>query len=404
MNTKHFDVVVVGAGTAGITVASMLLRELKNIKVAIIDPADTHYYQPLYTLVGAGADDVKKTARPMASVIPKNADWIKEPVIGFEPDNNRVITNNSTYQYEYLVVAPGLQIDWDIIEGLKETLGKNGVCSVYGYKQSEDTWNILRNFKGGKAIFTAAWTPVKCGGASQKIMYLTDAFLRKKNLRNNTDIQFISSGTKIFAVPGFTETLEKLIKEKDIGVRFKHDLIKVDGTNKKAWFRVHTPEKEDTIIEENFDLLHVVPPQSAPDFIKNSPLAINEGPLKGWMDVDKYTLKHVNYENVYGLGDVAGLPTAKTGAAVRKQAPVVAEAILSKIKKESYIQKSLYNGYSACPIVTDYHHVLLAEFGYNNEPMPSFPIDTTKPRFSMYLLKHYVLPWFYWNRMLKGKG
>jgi sulfide:quinone oxidoreductase len=398
---EKYIVLIIGGGTAGISGAACLKKADRDLRIAVIDPAENHFYQPLYTLVGAGADKAEKTRRPMAKVIPAGVDWIKEAVSSIDPENNTIVAGNSEYRYDNLVVAPGLQIDWGLIDGLKETLGKNGVCSVYGYKESQDTWNNLKEFQGGKAIFTAAWTPVKCGGAAQKVMYLTDAYMRKNGLRNKSQIEFISSGTTVFAVKGFKETLQNLLTERNIKTRFHHDLIKVDGNSKKAWFRVHEPGKEAHVIEEKFDFLHVVPPQSAPDFIKDSPLALQEGKGKGWLDVDKYTLRHNRYQNVFGLGDVAGLPTAKTGAAIRKQAPVVIDQLVRTIKGDKG-RGAEYNGYSACPILTDYKHVLLAEFGYENKPMPSFPINMTKPRISMYILKHYLLPWFYWNRMLKG--
>lgn len=398
---EKYNVLIIGGGTAGISVAAGLKKSDSSFRIGVIDPATDHFYQPLYTLVGAGADKAEKTRRPMNKVIPKGVDWIRASVTSIDADNNRLVADDSEYEYDHLVVAPGLQIDWHLIEGLKETLGKNGVCSVYGYKESQDTWEMLKEFKGGKAIFTASWTPVKCGGAAQKVMYLTDAYMRKQGVRNRSEIEFISSGTTVFAVKGFKETLQKLLTDRKIKTRFHHDLFKVDGESRTAWFRVHEPGNEERIIEEKFDFLHVVPPQSAPDFIKDSPLAVQEGKGKGWLDVDKYTLRHNRYPNVFGLGDVAGLPTAKTGAAIRKQAPVVIDQLIRAIKGDK-TKGSEYNGYSACPILTDYRHVLLAEFGYGNEPMPSFPIDTTKPRFSMYILKHYLLPWFYWNRMLKG--
>ncbi len=398
---EKYTVLIIGGGTAGISVAAGLKKADGKLRIGLIDPADNHFYQPLYTLVGAGADKAEKTKRPMSKVMPKGVDWIRSEVTSIDPEQNQLVAGDTEYGYEHLVVAPGLQIDWHLIEGLKETLGKNGVCSVYGYRESQDTWKMLKNFKGGRAIFTASWTPVKCGGAAQKVMYLTDAYMRKQGVRNRSEIEFISSGTTVFAVKGFKETLQNLLTDRKINTRFHHDLFKVDGGTRTAWFRVHEPGKEEHVIEEKFDFLHVVPPQSAPDFIKNSPLAKQEAKGKGWLEVDKYTLRHIRYPNVYGLGDVAGLPTAKTGAAIRKQAPVVIDQLIRSIKGDKN-KGAEYNGYSACPILTDYKHVLLAEFGYDNKPMPSFPIDTTKPRVSMYILKHYLLPWFYWNRMLKG--
>lgn len=402
-------VLIIGGGTAGITVAAQLKNKIAKLEVQIFEPSEYHYYQPLYTLVGAGVDKKEKTKKLTKDYIPNGVDWVKQKIASIDPQNNSVKDDlGKIYRYDFLVVAPGIQLDWHLVEGLKETLGKNGVCSVYGYQESEDTFKTLENFKGGKIVFTAGSTPVKCGGASQKIMYLSEAYLRKTGIREKSQVIFASAGTTIFGVPGFKEALQKIIKERNIETRFFHDLIKVDGANKKATFSVKTFNGDNLLSTEEkeigFEMLHVVPPQSAPDFIKKSILSVQEGGLKGWLDVNRFTLQHNTFSNIFGLGDVCGLPTAKTGAAVRKQAPVVTNNILRLINKQNIDTKLTYDGYSACPILTDYNHVLMAEFIYGNKPKSSFFFDTTKPRWSMYLLKHYVLPWIYWKLMLRGKS
>lgn len=402
-------IIVVGGGTAGISVAARLKNDNKNVQIDLFEPSDVHYYQPLWTLVGAGVDKKEKTKRNTADYIPAGVNWLRRKVISFQPEERQLTCDQGdVHDYDYLVVAPGIQIDWHLIDGLTDTLGKNGVCSIYGYQEAEDTYKMLQNFKGGEAVFTAGSTPVKCGGASQKIMYLADAYFRKKKIRDKTHVLFASAGTKLFGVPGYAEALQKVVDEKEIETRFFHELIGVDGPNREARFKVKRFDQgEQTHIEEvnlPFDLLHVVPPQSAPDFIKNSPLSIQEGKSKGWLEVDPYTLQHKRFDNVFGLGDVCGIPTAKTGAAVRKQAPMVANNIKRQLNGQGPDGQNTYDGYSACPILTDYKHVVLAEFGYGNEPKSSFFFDTRKPLWSMYLLKHYLLPWLYWNRMLKGKA
>jgi len=403
-------IIIVGGGTAGITLAAQFARAKKEVEVTLIEPSEYHYYQPLYTLVGAGADNKEKTRRSTADLIPRGINWLKNRVSGFLPDQNQIkLEDGKSIDYDYLIVCPGIQINWQEIEGLKETIGKNGVCSVYGYQESENTWKTLNAFKGGKAIFTAPATPVKCGGAPQKITYLSEAYLRKKGLRNETSITFATASRKLFAVKGFAETLENLVRQRKIKTLFQHNLIKVDGTKKEATFEVKEYENRKLVRTRQevmpFDLLHVVPPQSAPDFVRNSPLAIPEGKGKGWVDVDINTLQHRQFPNVFALGDVAFLPTGKTGAAIRKQVPVVVGNIFRLMDNQGLGKDRQYNGYSACPILTDYRHVLMAEFsyGYKADPSVSF-MDTTKPSFLMYLAKHYYLPWFYWNRMLKGKG
>lgn len=401
-------IIIVGGGTAGIGIAAKLLRENKNIQIDLFEPSEYHYYQPLYTLVGAGADKKEKTKRPTKDLIPKGVNWIQRKISSFNPEQNQVICENGVnHTYDFLIVAPGLQIDWHLIDGLSETLGKNGVCSIYGYNESEDTFKTLETFTGGKAVFTAGSTPVKCGGAAQKIMYLADSYFRKKGIRENTEVHFASAGTKLFGVDGYTEALQKVVDKKGIKTDFFHRLVRVDGPNKKAYFEVKQFDNGEQVGTEerclDFDMLHVVPPQSAPDFIKDSPLAIKDGKPLGWLNVNHFSMQHNQYENVFGLGDVCGLPTAKTGASVRKQLPVVANNIKRLLNGKSIDPSVKYNGYSACPILTDYHHVVMAEFVYGNKPKSSFFFNTRKPLYSMYLMKHYFLPWFYWNMMMKGR-
>ena len=301
--------------------------------------------------------------------------------------------------YDYLVVAPGIQLDWDKIRGLKETLGKHGVCSNYAYTQVDYTWETLRSFKGAPHFSTNPAGQVKCGGAPQKIMYLAEDYLRKHGLRDKTEVIGAFAGTKMLGVPEINETLERIVKERDIDMRFRHDLCAIDGAKKEATFEVSEGD-EKRLVTLHFDMIHVTPPQSAPDFIKRSKLAYTDGPNKGWVKADIHTLQHPDYPNVFTLGDVAALPTAKTGAAVRKQAPVLVKNLLAQLRGDA--PSATYDGYSSCPLVTGYGKLVLAEFLYDNKYKPTFPVDQTKERLDMYLLKRHILPLMYWHGMLRG--
>jgi len=398
------QVVIIGGGTAGIMVAAQLLQKDKTLDVTIVEPSAKHYYQPAWTLVGAGTFDNEETVRPMKECIPPRCGWIREKVVEINPDSSMVTTESGTViNYQYLVVAPGIQIDWHKVKGLPETLSRNGVCSNYDFKHAPYTWEAIRNMKKGTALFTQPNTPVKCGGAPQKIMYLADEAFRKHGVRQNIDIQFCSPGGVIFGVEHFAKTLREVVKKKGIAVNFKHNLKEVRGEEKLAIFDVTDPDGNVTEKEVTFGMLHVVPPMSAPDFIKKSAVAIQEGPLKGWVDVDHGTLQHNTYLNVFSLGDVAGLPTAKTGSAIRKQAPVVVSNILTMMRELSIAGNPIYNGYSSCPLVTGYGKMVLAEFDYKNEPDTTFSFDQSEERFDMWMLKKFGLPWMYWNMMLRGK-
>jgi sulfide:quinone oxidoreductase len=392
----HHQVVIVGGGTAGITVAARLRRTAQRLDIVLIEPSAKHYYQPLWTLVGGGVFPKEVTERDEAAVIPKGITWIQDAVTEFSPADNYVLTRDGKkVSYDYLVVAPGIQIDWDKVKGLKEAIGRGGVCSNYAYEHVDSTWESIRNFQGGNAIFTMPNTAIKCGGAPQKIMYLADDYFRRAGVREQARIIFASATASIFSVKKYADALNRVITRKGIETCFRHDLIEIRPTSREAIFE-HLDSHEEVIM--SYDLLHVTPPMSAPDCIKRSPLAN----AAGWVEVDKHTLQHVRYPNVFSLGDASSLPTSKTGAAIRKQAPVVVTNLLAAMHGQPLPAK--YDGYTSCPLVTGYGRLILAEFDYDLQPKETFPFNQAKERFSMYLLKKYGLPALYWHGMLKGRA
>ncbi len=398
---RTFDVVVVGGGAAGIAAASSLIGRKPGLDIAVIDPADIHYYQPGWTMVGAGVFEAPTTARTMASLIPSGVHWIKAAVAAFEPQNNAVILDGCrVVQYKRLIVCPGLKLDWHAVEGLVETLGKNGVTSNYRYDLAPYTWQLVQRMKGGRAIFTQPPMPIKCAGAPQKAMYLSADHWQKTGVLGDVDIRFCNAGGVLFGVKDFVPTLMDYVRRYDASLEFFHNLVAIDGAAQKAVFEVKEPEQPVRQVEMPFDMIHVCPPQTAPDFIRVSPLA----DAAGWIDVDQATLRHKAYENVWSLGDVMNAPNAKTAAAARIQAPVVAENIAADIDGKS--PAAHYDGYGSCPLTVERGKIVLAEFGYGGKLLPSFPqwlIDGTKPSRAAWLLKERMLPPIYWKAMLRGR-
>jgi sulfide:quinone oxidoreductase len=395
MTTSHHSILVLGGGTGGLSVAARLLAADPNLDVAVVEPSELHYYQPLWTLVGGGVFRKETTARPEKDYIPDGATWIKDAVSEIDPAQNRVKTaGGRTVSYDQLVVALGIQLDWHKIAGIEGKLGKDGVVSNYDFSVVDKTWDALRTFRGGKAIFTFPSTPVKCAGAPQKIMYLADETFRKNGVRDKSTITFASAGAAIFGVKKYAKALAEIVARKDIETRFRHDLVELRTSKKEAVFR-HLDEGKEVVLP--YDIIHVVPPQSAPDVVKRSALASEAG----WVEVHKHTLQHVRFPNVFSLGDSSSLPTSRTGAAIRKQAPVLVENLLAYRAGKALVAS--YDGYASCPLVTGYGKLILAEFDYDGTPRESFPFDQSKERYSMYALKAYGLPEMYWNGMLRGR-
>ncbi len=389
-------IVVVGGGTAGLTVSSRLLAAEPDFDVTIVEPNEKHYYQPLWTLVGGGIFPREESEREEADFIPPGANWVRDHVESFDPDKNSIRTGGGkTIGYDYLVVCPGLQLNWSAIKGLsKEIVGTRGICSNYSYDTVESTWQTLQQFSGGTALFTHPAGAVKCGGAPVKICFLAEDHFRRSGIRNHCRVIFGVAMPRIFAVDRYARTLEAAVQRRDIDVRLNRDLVEIRPESKQAVFQIQESDQQETIA---YDMIHVTPKMGPPDFLKNSPLA-DEG---GWADVDQHSTQHVKYPNIFALGDGSSLPTSKTGAAIRKQAPVTVSNILALIEGKPL--EASYDGYTSCPLVTSYNSMVLAEFDYDKVPQESFPFDQSKERFSMFLLKKYGLPNLYWHGMLRGR-
>lgn len=394
---QRWDVVIIGGGAAGIATAASLLKRQANLQVVIVEPSDRHYYQPAWTLVGGGAYNPAATHRPTASLIPKGAKWVRASARSFEPENNTVVLDDQhRLEYRALVVATGLTLNLDAIEGLASSLGQHGVTSNYVFEHASYTWQMVQQLTSGRALFTQPPMPIKCAGAPQKAMYLSCHHWETEKRLANIDVQFHNAGAVLFGVADFVPPLMEYVKRYNATLNFNSRLTAVDGPGKTAVF-IDTLENGDSRERiETFDMLHVVPPQRAPECIRNSPLANQEG----WVAADKDTLQHPKYPNIFTLGDVSGTANAKTAAAVRKQAPVVACNLLSQLDNKPLTAG--YEGYGACPLTVEKGKVVLAEFGYGGVLQPSFPLNPAVARRSMWWLKTKIMPPLYFHGMLKG--
>ena len=397
-NGKHHRVLIVGGGTAGITVAAILRRRARDLDIAVVEPEQEHYYQPSFTLVGAGVYPLAKTHRPEASVIPPGVIWIRGAVKSFEPEKNSVrLHNGDAFTYEYLVVCTGVKLDWDKVIGLAETLGTNGVCSNYSPTSVNYTWECVQKLKpGDKIICTQPPLPFKCPGAPQKIAYLIADRLRRRGILKQCSIGFFTHAPAIFGVPYFARALVKVAARYGINVNYQQQLVAVNGNAKTATFEFVGDNRRSEKESVPFDLLHVTPPQSPHEEIKKSPLANTAG----WVEVNQNTLQHVRFANVYSLGDVCSTPNSKTAAAVRKQAPVVANEIITAVAGK--LVPGAYDGYASCPLTTAIGKVILAEFCYGGKVTPTLPLNPSKERWFGWWIKLTGLPLMYWHYMLKG--
>ncbi|EAT46726.1 AAEL002107-PA [Aedes aegypti] len=391
-------VLVVGGGAGGCAVAAKLSSKLGEGKVTILEPADKHYYQPMFTLIGGGIKTLKDSYRPMSKVLPTLAKWVKDSAAKFEPENNTVYTaNGDKIQYEFLLVATGLQLNYDKIPGLVDALSipKGKVCSNYSPKYVDRTYQALQAFKSGNAIFTYPNSPVKCPGAPQKILYIGEHYLRKSKKRQNANVIYNTSLPVIFGVKHYADQLWKIVEKRDIKVNLRTNLIEVIPDKNQAVFQ--NLDKPEETFTTDYEFLHVTPPMGAPDSLAACKNLVTE---TGFVDVDKDTLQHVRYDNVFAIGDCSASPNSKTAASVAAQSQVVYKnmiAVMNGVKPSQ-----VFNGYASCPLVTGYNTCIMAEFDYSLTPLETFPIDQSKERISMFYMKKDLMPPLYWHLLLNG--
>lgn len=405
--SQEHKVVVIGGGSAGLTVSHQLLRSGKFTQddIAIVDPAEWHHYQPGWTLVSGGLKKKEDLRRPLKSLIDPQLKFYNTRVGGFSPDQNAItLRNGNKINYEHLIVAPGITLDYSSIKGFAEALAEPNakVSTVYSYDFCDKACETIKNFEKGTAIFTQPAGVIKCAGAPQKVMWLALDRWKRAGLYNSTDpstspinITFATGLGVMFGVPKYSAKLDELRKERGVEALFQHDLVSIDG-NKATFAR---PGGEDSVTRK-FDLLHAVPKMGPHKFVKESPLADQAG----YVDVDQGTLRHKKYRNVWSAGDASSLPTSKTAAAITAEAPILVRNLL--LAMEGKEPEQMYDGYTSCPLTTEYGKVLLAEFKYGGQPKETFGnllgIDQAIPRRAFYYLKKDFFPWVYYKHMMKG--
>lgn len=405
---KGFDVVIIGGGTAGITVAARLKRELKALKIAIVEPSGSHYFQPSFSLVASGLSDAKSSQRPMSAVIPEGCDWIRDAVSLIDAEQQQVtLSGGENIRYRALIVAPGLTLDVEAIVGLNEALHdrRHPVCSVYDPTQLEKCSALVGQFLGGTMVFAIPSTPLKCPSAPLKMLYLTDDLLRKSGVREVTRLIFITPYSHLFGIPGFSQKINHLSRNRGIDVLFEHEVTQIDLRSQELILTARSDAAAQRKIKSvKYDFANITPQMRAPQFIIESNLHHAEGHFKNWLEVHPLTLQHLRYINIFGLGDVAGLPTLKTGSAARAQANIVAKNVVSLFRKGAQVPlPAQYNGYSCCPIFTEVGQAMYPEIGYDGKLLPSFYGDPFSTSRTLWHFNKTLMPILYWNLILKGR-
>ncbi|KAI9164480.1 hypothetical protein H9P43_008331 [Blastocladiella emersonii ATCC 22665] len=402
----EYRVVVVGAGTGGLSTATALAENLRGEKIAIVDPAKEHYNQPLWTFVGGGLKPYSDSVAPLSSLIPRGVKWENSAVTKIDPVAKLVHTSGGrTLGYDYLVLAPGIVSKWDAVKGLEAALADpaSRVVSNYHKDHVKKTAPAFKSLDRGRAVFTMPSTPVKCAGAPQKIVYIAEEYWRESGRRDAVDVAFYTGTPKIFAIDKYAAALTDVCTRRNIHTHFLHNLAAVDTTRNVATFQrvaspvPGSPPPPADPVEVPFDFLHVTPPMGPPPFIAESGL----GDAAGFVNVDRHTLQHVVFPSVFSLGDASSVPTSKTAAAVAAESPVLVKNLLAHMSGRP--PPASYDGYTSCPLVTGRKSLILAEFsGFTGQPMETFPVDQAVESLALYKLTADVLPPVYWRGLVSG--
>lgn len=398
-------IVIAGAGAAGLSIASWLAARLEGAKITLVDARKEHFYQPGFTLVGAGVKPQNYPVSTTAEYVPQGVELVPEYIAEIDPDANKVVTRSGkVLDYDFLFVTTGMVLDYEAIEGMDVSrIGSNGMGSIYHSPQAAfATWQEMSRFadRGGVGVFLRPDTEMKCAGAPLKYTFIVDDYLTRRGTRSRSEVIYNANNNVLFSVPIVHEKVRMLFESRGIGMNYGRTLQAIDLDRRIATFS--TPEGR---VEQPYDFIHVIPPMKAPDAVRNSPLPWQQGnwAAEGWMEVDRGSLRHVRYPNVFGVGDIAGVPKGKTAASVKWQVPVAVEHLMADLTGTP--TDALYDGYTSCPLITRLGRAMLIEFDYRNNLRPSFPsmIAPLEELWVSWVMKTMALKPTYIS-MLRGKA
>ncbi|MEC5191703.1 MULTISPECIES: NAD(P)/FAD-dependent oxidoreductase [unclassified Arthrobacter] len=399
MAGQHHEVLIIGGGNAGVSLAARLHRY--GVKdVAVVEPADQHYYQPLFSHIAGGRAQASEAVRPEGAVLPRSVAWIRDAAVDIDPHGKTVsLASGGRLGFEHVVVCPGLQLDWDKIPGLGEAVHSPSGASHYEFGLAAKAWTLLSALTAGTAVFTMPAGPIKCGGAAQKPMYLACDYWREQGVLQDIRVIMVQPYPTVFGVAGVDEELNRKVAEYGIELRLDSELVAVDPKAQTALIRNNAAGSTE---ELRYDVLNAVPPQSAPDWLKATELPAR-GDAGGFVEVDPQTLRHVRFPAVWSLGDAAATSNSKSGGALRKQTKVLAKNLVAARQGKPLTNK--YDGYSVCPFTVSRSTVVFAEFDDQSRPMPTVPkVPTWKESRASWVVDRDIFPQVYWNLILKGRA
>lgn len=391
---RAHQVVVVGGGNGGLSVAGRL-RRAGMTDIAVVEPSQTHYYKPLFSHIAGGTARASEAVRPQADVMPDGVGWIPDAVNAVDPQNRRVhLASGDTLRYDQLILSPGIRNDWDAVPGLDEAMNSPHGASNYDFALARKASQLLRSMRSGTVVFVQAPGPASCAGAAQKPMYQACAYWRAMNVLHDIHVVLLVPTPTIFGIPEIDAELQRSIDEYDIDVRTGTVLHEVDPDERTIVFGSDEGERQ----QLRYDLLMVEPPQKAPEWIRASGLADDEG----FVAVDPRTLRSTTHPDIWALGDAAGTANSKSGGALRKQTKVLAENLRAVVDGRD--PASAYDGYGVCPFTVSRSTAVFAEFDDQLRLMPSLWRSSYRESRMNWIIDRQIFPQVYWHMILQGRA
>ncbi|MCR2764400.1 NAD(P)/FAD-dependent oxidoreductase [Microbacterium sp. zg.B48] len=397
---RHHQVVVIGGGNAGLSVAGRL-RRMGVDDVVVVEPRAHHRYQPLFSHIAGGTAPAAMALRDQADVMPKGVGWIRDAVTAVDAESSSLLLASGTrLGYDHVIVCPGIQRDWDAIPGLAAAMASRSGASNYEFELAAKASPLLRDLRRGTVVFSQPPGPASCAGAAQKPMYLACDYWRRTGVLGNIRVILLVPDESVFGIPEIDAELDRKITEYGIELRTRTQLLDVDAEERTALVGRPDGTGREKL---SYDVLMVEPPQSAPDWLKRSTLP-SADETRGFVEVDPRTLRHKRYENVWSLGDAAATTNSKSGGALRKQTLTLAKNLAAALKGKPAV--AAYEGYSVCPFTVSRSTVVFAEFDDRGELKPTIPFwkGLARERRLTWVLDRHILPWVYWHMILKGRA
>lgn len=392
--TRHHDVVVVGGGNAGISLAARLRRDGCR-DVAVVEPKTVHEYRPLLSFVAGGTATLEDLRRPQADVVPPGCRWYADRVTAVQPEQRLVrLAGGRELTYGDLVLCPGSHVDWDAVPGAAAAVRTSSAATSYLPELAPRTWEMLSTTTSGRVVFAISTRHVPCAPVGMKPLFMAADHWRRTGVLDGIDIELLVEGPVLVGQPRADRELRAVAREYGVVVRTGTTVDAVDAETRTL--SLSTPDGADELA---YDVLYLAPPHRAHGWVARSGLA--DADSDGFVAVDPQTLQHVAHPRVWGLGDAATVGTMPSGGALRRQVPVVAHNIRARRTGRPWRR---YDGYTVAPVATSRSRLLLAEFDRTGKAEPTFPFpDLVRPRRSVLLFDRYLEKHVYWRRLLRGR-